>query len=446
MRTLAFVFLSSLVALAGCNGTPPIPQDCRLLGCEDGYSCTQQEDGTYACEKIPCTPGSCTRDVDDPRMCQAGECVPCEPDLSDAIWNTDAGEVTCSTEERPVKHWPPAQECPVLTEACEEPPPPLPQPQCPTFTDRGGVLQPLRSAAGKEPCDCYIGEEWAGDCEEPPPVEPEPDCGFPQGAPNSDFTGTGNPGTYGSVVNVVMADLSGCAVGTDCPITFGPDPWMALVCEELCKRGLNCGRHDNEPPEATDQISVKRGSFCDGLLHENYQIYNYGGKKVRWAPGGAQDGWILDPESAVCTDGPVEPPPTGDCPAPHPDLTRMKFNTAEKGNHLDTTWTTNYQPDFCGTIGFCCMPGTGVDNVCGSPGCVPRGGCPVRPECGPDVPPDAICHDRMACEAELCDQKWTCNGEPYPGWRGNPAQTDCRGHWKTWCSAPGSTAVAEGDR
>ena len=54
--------------------------------------------------------------------------------------------------------------------------------------------------------------------------------------------------------------------------------------------------------------------------------------------------------------------------------------------------------------------------------------------------------ERPICEAELCDQKWECNGEPVPGWRGNPAQTDCEGHYKTWCSAPGSTAVLEGDR
>jgi hypothetical protein len=48
------------------------------------------------------------------------------------------------------------------------------------------------------------------------------------------------------------------------------------------------------------------------------------------------------------------------------------------------------------------------------------------------------------CEAELCGQKWECNGEPYPPYRGNPAQSDCRGHWKTWCeNAP---TVAEGDR
>jgi len=173
---------------------------------------------------------------------------------------------------------------------------------------------------------------------------------------------------------------------------------------------------------------VKAGDFCDGRLHENYKVYDYGGKRVIWAPHAKQDGWLVD------CDGGTTPPPAGDCPAPHPDLTRMKFNTHEAGSHLDTTWTTVNQCEYCESIGM------------GEHGGVIRCGCPVRPECGPDVPPDAICHDRAACEAELCDQKWECNGQPVEGWRGNPAQTDCRGHWKTWCSAPGSTAVAEGER
>jgi hypothetical protein len=302
-------------------------------------------------------------------------------------------------------------------------PPPECMPGIPWCKDVGQTCstdeKPCKTNPTQDPNYC----ELAPECPDPPP---NPDCGFPQGIPNSKFTGTTNPGVYGSAVNRIMADLTGCAVGSDCPITFHPDTWMGLVCEEACKIGLNCGRHDNEPPGATDQISVKEGSFCDGKLHENYQIYNYGGKKVRWAPGGKQDGWFVQCNGA--------PPPTGDCPQPHPDLTRMKFNVHEKGSHLDTTWTTVNQCGFCEDIGM------------GEHGGLPRCGCPVRPECSPGDPPEYICHDRAPCEAELCDQKWKCNGEPYPPWRGNPAQTNCRGHWETWCSAPGSTARAEGNR
>ena len=318
---------------------------------------------------------------------------------------------TCSTPESPCWHNPTTN-----PEHCEEAPAcPPPPPACPEECPEGQHCVDPNVGCVPEPVD----------------PEPEPDCGFPQGAPNSDFTSTENPGTFGSVVNSVMADMTGCAVGTDCPITFGPDPWMAMVCERLCEAGLNCGRHNNTPPGATDQISVKRGSFCDGLLHENYQVYNYGGAKVRWAPGGTQDGWILDPNSSVCQQEP--PPPSGDCPLPHPDVTSMKFKTKEAGNHLDTTWTTVSQEPFCREIGLSPM----ADGT-------PRAGCPVRPECGSSDPPDAICHDRAACEAELCDQKWECNGEPYPGWRGNPAQTDCSGHWKTYCA--NAPTVAEGNR
>ena len=204
---------------------------------------------------------------------------------------------------------------------------------------------------------------------------------------------------------------------------------MGLVCEGLCEKGLNCGRHVDTPPGATDQISVKQGDFCNGI-HENYKIYNYGGGKVIWAPNANQDGWLVD-----CG---TPPPPVGDCPQPHPDLDKMKFNAAEKGSHLDTTWTTKGQPGYCADIGYCCMPGTGTPpNTCGSPGCIPRGGCPVRGDGDPT---------RATCEAELCAQKWKCDGQPYPPYRGNPAQTDCRGHYRTWCSTPGSTAALEGDR
>jgi len=295
--------------------------------------------------------------------------------------------------------------CEALPECTE----PLPQPQC----EEGQ-------------CDCYKGEDYFH-CE-------NETCKFPQGIDNEFFTGVPNPGTYGSVVNKAMAELSGCAVGTDCPITFHPDKWMGLVCEVLCvEYGLNCGRHDDTPPGATDQISVKKGDFCDGKLHENYQIYNYGGKKVRWAPGGTQDAWLVD-----CDEGMPPPvdPPSDVCPNPPPNMDRMKFTKKESGNHMDTTLITIYQPDFCASIGYCCMPNTGVDNQCGSPGCTPRGGCPVLGDGHPD---------RAACEMELCNQKWTCNGEPYPGWRGNVAQTDCRGHYVTWCENAPNVRL-EGDR
>jgi hypothetical protein len=390
----------ALAVLVGCGLIPP--PEPPVNPCD---KCTPEQecvDGTCV-DPLPPYTDSCQALLDEGMpWCEPG--TPC----GDCVHNPTSDPRHCEK-----------------LQDCVEPPPVLPEPQCPKFTDRGGTERCQSDA-----CECYCDERYV-------PCENE-ECAFPQGIDNEHFTAVPNPGTYGSVVNKAMAELSGCAVGTDCPITFHPDKWMGLVCEVLCVQyGLNCGRHDDTPPGATDQISVKKGDFCDGKLHENYQIYNYGGKKVRWAPGGTQDAWLVD-----CDEGMPPPEPEPDCPLPHPDMNKMKFNAHEKGNHLDTTLTTVGQPEYCESIGFCCMPGTGG---CGEDSCIPRGGCPVRPECGPEVPADAICHDRFACEQELCGQKWECNGAPMEGWRGNPAQTNCKGHYKTWCSnAP--NIVLEGDR
>jgi hypothetical protein len=66
-------------------------------------------------------------------------------------------EQTCSTPESPCWHNPTGD-----PEHCERAPDcPLPQPQCETFTDRGGDLQPMHGA-----CDCYVGHEYFP-CPEP---------------------------------------------------------------------------------------------------------------------------------------------------------------------------------------------------------------------------------------------------------------------------------------
>jgi len=274
----------------------------------------------------------------------------------------------------------------------------------------------------------------------PQPTPPPPsECGFPQGIPNDDFTGVENPGSYGSVVNKVMAELSGCAVGTDCPITFHPDLWMALVCGELCDLGVNCGRHDNEPPGASDQISVTRGSFCDGTRHENYSVYNYGGKKVRWAPGGTQDAWIVNPNTPACQAGPqpTPPPPSSDCAKP--DSCGEHFQLAYHQGVIDSTYTVNGCCDYCAEIGLPCMPGTGPE-----PPCTPRCGCPILPEGHPDRT-----EEERKC---IGVQKWWCNDiqlEPCGATRNpncitaNPAQAICNGHVKT-CTE-WMTGCSEGD-
>ena len=263
---------------------------------------------------------------------------------------------------------------------------------------------------------------------DPPPVDPPPPaegCSFPQGVPNSDFTMGPVLTQYAATVNTAMKEITGCDIGTDCPTGMAPDEWMHKVIDAVKLTGLCAGRHVDTTPGGTDEIAV--AAKCTDPW-EGYKIYNYGGGKVIWSPNANRPSWTVTP--GHCSGGPVEPPPvdpppTGECPAPHPDLTRMKLDCGEYNGILDCTWKTVNQCQFCEDIGMGEFNGQ------------PRCGCPVRQE-GTE--------ERPVCEAELCAQKWECNGQPYPPYKGNPAQSNCRGHWKTWCSAPGSTAVLEGDR
>ena len=299
----------------------------------------------------------------------------------------------------------------------------------------------------------------------PPPVEPPPaeppyddscqallDSGMPfchEAIP---------PMTCGDCVHNPSTDPRHCEKVADCPVEPPPvdpppvDPPDGCAVEPQLVAGTCGGAIFNATvKQGTDalgdltggdpqenlkklaaQIKLQTGRECifggiealfllrpDGKYEENHAVFFGNGG---WTGNGF--GKFIgchDVEGAP----PVEPP-TEACPAPHPDLTHMKFKKDEKGNHLDTTWVTVNQEPFCREIG---MSPDGNGTL--------RAGCPVRPEGN---------EERGPCEAELCDQKWECNGQPVDGWKGNPAQTNCVGHYKTWCSAAGSTAVLEGDR
>ena len=274
-------------------------------------------------------------------------------------------------------------------------------------------------------CDDFTRVALEADCPvvEPPdppdPPDPGPTCGFPQGVPDEDFTQHPNlPGTYGSVVNSVMADLSGCSVGGDCPITFGPDPWMKLVCDKLCEQGFNCGRHRNTTPGGTDQISVTRGSFRDGP-HQNYQIYNYGGGKVRWAPGGYQGGWSI---SSTAPPDPPDPPNPGVCTNPDPRGRPASFALhcgLGNGTVCDSTFRVD-QREYCDQV---CSPSE--PNVCFTG----RLHCPMRMEGDPER---AVCED-----AVIGNQQWWCDGQKIEPFEDNSARARCVGRVKT-CTEDGS--------
>lgn len=128
-------------------------------------------------------------------------------------------------------------------------------------------------------------------------------CEFPQGVPDPDFTcaATSYTDTDPSVdaaVNSVMAQLTGCGVMSDCPITGYPgtnaheicQAWFAAVTKELRAQGYCAGQH---AVGDTDEIAVSN-TGCTGKWY-GYHICNYGGPKVVWNPGARRGWWLIKP-------------------------------------------------------------------------------------------------------------------------------------------------------
>lgn len=390
----AWAWFVGATLITGCGllpkpEPPEPPPSCEQTGCAEGFFCSE-----------------------------AGTCNLCDPDLREVGWaHKQNPPAQCSTPELPVKHQPPGDKCPSMVAPCA--PPELPEPQCETFTDRGGTF---RTRSGQ--CDCYFGTVWT-----PCPEPPDPtSCTFPQGIPDGKFTHFPDaPGTLGSVVNATMADLTGCTVGSDCPITFAPDTWMAIVCARLCEKehdgvSLNCGRHRNTTPGGTDQISVKPGSFCDGGAHQQFQIYNYGGGKIRWAPGGSQGSYTVE-----CVDGPTPPPGGEVCADPNPRGLPARFDCHRvgNGNKITCTYKITEGRSYCDQV---CSP---IEpDVCYTG----RNACPVRIEGDPE---------RVPCERDpevIGEQQWWCEGQPNNGSTENPAQSICSGAART-CTEDGATCA-----
>ncbi|MCA9596477.1 MAG: hypothetical protein KC776_24345, partial [Myxococcales bacterium] len=132
-------------------------------------------------------------------------------------------------------------------------------------------------------------------------------CAFPQGVPDPDFiaaacTYQDTDKSVDDAVNAVMATLSGCGVGSDCPITTvgGSDVneicqnWFAAVTAELRNQGFCAGQH---AVGSTDEIAVSN-TCCEGKWY-GYHICNYGGGKVVWNPGARRGWWQI--QSSYCT-------------------------------------------------------------------------------------------------------------------------------------------------
>jgi hypothetical protein len=124
---------------------------------------------------------------------------------------------------------------------------------------------------------------------------------FPQGVPDSDFIE--NACSYGdtdhavdNAVNQVMASLTGCGIGSDCPITVVAGTttneicqnWFAAVTQALRAQGYCAGQH---AVGSTDEIAVN-STCCEGKWY-GYHICNYGGAKVVWNPGARRGWWAI---------------------------------------------------------------------------------------------------------------------------------------------------------
>ena len=70
----AVLFALAVAVILSCNGVPPIPQDCRLIGCPTGLVCTESPTGAWSCQEPP--PCSETNPCADDQICVDGKCEP----------------------------------------------------------------------------------------------------------------------------------------------------------------------------------------------------------------------------------------------------------------------------------------------------------------------------------------------------------------------------------
>lgn len=294
---------------------------------------------------------------------------------------------TCSSEAFPCWHNPTQdpEHCEFAPDCSDSP---LPQPQCATFTDRGGNL---RTLAG-DPCGCWEGEIWAGDC--------EGGC-------------------------VIESNL----VAIDCPVPGAKFQGEVKIATDTL--GDLRGRPPQENlSKLADQLVVQMPNRCtiggieavfiqrdDGSYEENHAVF-FGNGAWTNSGRGAFIGCHED------TGNPTEPP-SGQCVDPDPTGLEAEFNLKPHGQLWDSTYRVRNRA-YCDAV---CSP-TEPD-VCFAG----RNACPLRMEGDPE---------REVCERqEIGDQQWWCNGSPIDPEDHNSAQARCHGHVKT-CTENGRTC-AEAD-
>jgi hypothetical protein len=132
---------------------------------------------------------------------------------------------------------------------------------------------------------------------------PSTSLDFPPGVPEEGFiasaaSATDTDPTVDAAVNAVMAALTGCNVGSDCPLVgfAGAEAhaqcqsWFSAVTAELRAQGFHAGQHE---VGHTDEIAVSN-TGCTGRWY-GYHVCNYGGPKAVWNPGARRGWWQIDP-------------------------------------------------------------------------------------------------------------------------------------------------------
>lgn len=290
---------------------------------------------------------------------------------------------------------------------------------CPVYDANGGVVGVLNVTGGPAQCPpkptpppttcpevCPAGSHCEGTTcvpNTPPPSGPT-NCDGEPGQPTGQTTST-----FGVDVNNAMKEITGCSIGSDCPLgNTTNQAFFRAVIDKLRSKGICAGQHE---PGHTDEIAV---SSSQTAIREGYHIFSGddsqgpvppGGapRKVVWSPGAARPSY-----HAGVTPTP-EPPPVNGCSSPLPPFVwtsetlpdgwgqdeignpRWKLACKPHNKVIDCTpQVTPHACEYCASIGM------------GDFGGQPRCGCPVRNECGSEVPPTNFkCTERVACETYL---------------------------------------------
>ncbi len=279
------------------------------------------------------------------------------------------------------------ENCPAIPE--------LPQPQCDSFTDRGGTVRVLDDV-----CNCYLQEEWI-EC----PVEPSPGPGVCRDVEATLVPSQGCSQTFRANVKaatLTLGDLTG----------NHPQENLKTLAATLIEQ--------NEGMCAFGGIEAVFILRNDGRWEENHAVFFGDG-------GWTNNGFGVYKGCHEDTD-PTEPPEPPDpgpvvCADPNPRGRPARFNMKRVGNLNKIE--TNYQ---ISERAYCLETCSPIEPDV----CFERDNCPVRFEGDPE---------RVPCERDpdvIGVQKWWCDGTPIEPSNETGSQAICSGQAKT-CTEDGDT-------